>query len=147
MINKKIDCFGTFIRFRVDDEKEYKSKIGGTLTLVYALIGILFITMMSIKFIGKKNINLIYSKKNAIKPFLNLTEINFNFVFGAQFSKSAFPLIKNSSKYFSYSLNIVEYIPLNNKTGKENIIRTPMGIRRCETDDFPQLGEHYFLND
>ena len=29
---------------------------------------------------------------------------------------------------------------------KENIIRTPTGIRRCEIDDF-QIGEHYFLND
>ena len=144
---KKIDCFGTFITFRVDDEIEYKSIIGGIFTLVYVLIAILFITMMSIKFIGKKNLNLIYSKKIAQKPFLNLTEINFNFAFGAQFSKSALPAIKNSSKYFYYSLNLVEYISSNNITGKENIIRTPMGIRRCETNDFPQLGEHYFLND
>ena len=116
---KKIDCFGTFITFRVNDEIEYKSIIGGIFTLVYGLIGILFIIMMSIKFIGRKNINLIYSKKITQKLFLNLTVINFNFALKAQFSKSTLPLIKNSSKYFSYSLNIVEYISSNNKTGKK----------------------------
>ncbi len=75
--------------------------------------------MMSIKFIGRKNINLIYSKKITQKLFLNLTVINFNFALKAQFSKSAILLIKNSSKNFSYSLNIVEYISSNNKTGKK----------------------------
>ena len=116
---KKIDCFGTFITFRVDDEIEYKSIIGGIFTLVYGLIGILFIIMMSIKFIGRKNINLIYSKKITQKLFLNLTVINFNFALKAQFSKSAILLIKNYKKNFSYSLNIVEYISSNNKTGKK----------------------------
>ena len=144
---KRIDCFGTFITFRVDDQIEYKSIIGGIFTLVYALFAILFITMMSVNFVGRKNINFIYSKKIVQKPFLNLTGIDFNFAFGAQFSKSALPAIKNSSKYFYYSLNIVEYISSNNKTGKDNIIRTPIGYRRCEINDFPQLGEHYFLND
>ena len=31
---KRIDCFGTFITFRVDDQIEYKSIIGGIFTLV-----------------------------------------------------------------------------------------------------------------
>ena len=146
-IIRKVDFFGTFITFRVNEEIEYKSIIGGIFTLIYGIISLSYVSIMAINFLGRKNIDFIYSKTINQHPVLNLTKVGFNFAFGAQYSKTAVPAIKNSKIYFDYKVNLIESLSNNNISGKSQIINTPIGIRRCEEDDFPELKEHYFLND
>ena len=146
-IIRKVDFFGTFITFRVNEEIEYKSIIGGIFTLIYGIISLSYVSIMAINFIGRKNIDFIYSKTIHQHPVLNLSKVGFNFAFGAQYSKTAVPAIKNSKIYFDYNVNLIESLSNNNISGKSQIINTPIGIRRCEEDDFPELKEHYFLND
>ena len=135
-IIKKVDFFGTFITFRVNEEIEYKSIIGGIFTLIYGIISLSYVSIMAINFLGRKNIDFIYSKTINQHPILNLTKVGFNFAFGAQYSKTAVPAIKNSKIYFDYKVNLIESLSNNNISGKSQIINTPIGIRRCEEDDF-----------
>jgi len=144
---KKVDYFGTFLTFRVNEEIEYKSIIGGTFSILYGIFVISYITTMSIDFIGRKNINFIYSNKITHNPFINLTDIGFNFAFGIQFSKSTISAIKQTRQFFDYNVSIVEYFSNENITGKENIIHTEIGTRRCIDSDFPELSNHFYLND
>jgi len=145
-IIKKLDHFGTFITFRINEEIEYKSIIGGVFTIFFTAFAIFYISTMSINFLGRKNITFIYSKTIHQHPILNLSKVGFNFAFGAQYSKTAVPAIKNSHRFFDYTVNIIESLSNNNISGKSNIIITPIGIRKCEQNDFPELNEHYQLN-
>ena len=79
-IIKKIDYFATIITFKINDEIEYKSLIGGILTIIYVIFTISFIILLSIQFLKEGNINFIYSNKIKNKnPFINLTELEFKF--------------------------------------------------------------------
>ncbi len=145
-IIKKLDYFGTFLTFRINEEIEYKSIIGGVFTIMFSIFAIFYVSTMSINFIGRKNISFIYSKTIHQHPILNLSKVGFNFAFGAQYSKTAVPAIKNSLRFFDYNVNIIETLSDNNISGKTKSIITPIGIRRCEQEDFPELNEHYQLN-
>ena len=145
-IIKKLDYFGTFLTFRIDEEIEYKSIIGGVFTIMFTIFAIFYVSTMSINFIGRKNISFIYSKTIHQHPILNLSKVGFNFAFGAQYSKTAVPAIKNSHRFFDYTVNIIETLSDNNISGKSKSIITPIGIRKCEQEDFPELNEHYQLN-
>ena len=146
-ILKRVDYFGTFLTFRVNEEIEYKSIIGGTFSILYAIIVILYITTMSLDFIQRKNLNFIYSTKITQDPYINLSDINFNFAFGIQFSKTATSAIKETRKFFDYNVSIVEYFSNEYIVGKENIIYREIKTRRCTENDFPELLTHFYLND
>ena len=45
-IIKGMDCFGTLITFRINDDIEYKSLIGGISTIIFFLISSTYITYM-----------------------------------------------------------------------------------------------------
>ena len=146
-ILKRVDYFGTFLTFRVNEEIEYKSIIGGTFSILYAIIVILYITTMSLDFIQRKNLSFIYSTKITQDPYINLSDIHFNFAFGIQFSKTATSAIKETRKFFDYNVSIVEYFSNEHIVGKENIIYREIKTRRCTEDDFPELLTHFYLND
>ena len=144
-ILKRVDYFGTFLTFRVNEEIEYKSIIGGTFSILYAIIVILYITTMSLDFIQRKNLSFIYSTKITQDPYINLSDIHFNFAFGIQFSKTATSAIKETRKFFDYNVSIVEYFSNEYIVGKENIIYREIKTRRCTEDDFPELLTHFYF--
>ncbi len=102
---------------------------------------------MSIDFVRRKNINFIYSNKISQNPFINLTEIEFNFAFVIQFSQSATSAIKETRQFFDYNVSIIEYFSNEEITRKEDIIKTEIGTRWCSSSDFPELLHHFYLND
>ena len=138
---KSIDYFGTFITFRVNDEIEYKSLIGGTFTLIYALFIIVYISTLSISFIKMKKLDFIYSHKIMSQPFINLSDISFTFAFGVQYSDYAFSAIEDTYLYFNYSIKLIEWV------GKDDIYETNLEFRKCESSDFPKLNKDYYMND
>ena len=69
-IMRAIDYFGTFITFRVNEDIEYKSIIGGSFTLIYVLFAFIYILTLSLSFIQRKKINFIYSNKIMNNPLL-----------------------------------------------------------------------------
>ena len=77
-IIKKVDLFGTFINFHVQREREYKSLIGGSCTIVYIIIAFAYIIYMAIPFIKRKDITFTYSHKILTSnPFINFTKKKF----------------------------------------------------------------------
>ena len=73
-IIKKCDLFGIFITFRIKDEIEYKSMIGGFSTIFFILLTLMYTIYYSINFLARKNIDLIYSFKIIeTEPFIYLT--------------------------------------------------------------------------
>ena len=140
-IMKTIDYFGTFITFRVNDNIEYKSIIGGTFTLIYVFFALGYIITMSMSFIKRKNIDFIYSHKIMANPFVNLTEIGFTFAFGVQYSDNSLSAVDDTNLYFNYSIELIEWI---NKDNKNRIF---LNFRKCSLNDFPKLQKKYYIND
>ena len=140
-IMRAIDYFGTFITFRVNEDIEYKSIIGGSFTLIYVLFAFIYILTLSLSFIQRKKINFIYSNKIMNNPFINLTEIGFTFAFGIQYSSNSLSVIEDTTLYLNYTVELVEWI------GKNNITITSLNYRKCSSNDFPQLEKLYFMNE
>ena len=138
-IIKKIDLLGTFISFRIEQEREYKSLIGGVFTILYIIIAIIYIIYMAIPFIKRKDINFTFSNKIvSFGPFVNLTKSNFNFAFG--------PLLINENensaipKTINYTVSLIEWI------GEDEIYEQNMEFKLCEVSDFPYQLKDEFIN-
>ena len=138
---KKIDFFATYISFKVNEEIEYKSLIGGTFTIIYVIFALGYIIIMSTNFIKRKNLNFIYSNKIMRQPFVNLSDISFTFAFGIQYSESTFPAIEDLYLYFNYTIKLIEWV------GKDDMNEKYLQFRKCEVTDFPNLEIRYYLND
>ena len=66
---------------------------------------------MSYRFIARKNINFINAYRIVdSEPFINLTDIGFNFAFGLETSESEIPYVENDIPFFNYSVFLVEWI-------------------------------------
>ena len=142
-IVRKIDFFGTFISFRVEHDIKYKSLIGGTCTIIYLIITLIYILYMAIPFLKRKDITFTYSNKIVSKnPFVNLSAINFKFAFGPLFLSDAASAIENTTKYFNYKINIVEWVGIDDFFSKE------IFFNFCNESDFPSsLMEQFAINE
>ena len=140
-ILKQIDYFGTFVTFRVNDEIEYKSLIGGTFTLIYGIFAFIFIMSSSISFLKRENLDFIYSHKIMSQPFINLSYISFTFAFGIQYSDNASSAVEDTYLYFNYSIKLIEWV------GKNDIYEKNLEFRKCESSDFPKLEGDFYMND
>jgi len=136
---KECDCFGTFITFRINKDNELKSVFGGCSTLMYSLIAIIYISYMSYRFIARKNINFINAYRIVdSEPFINLTDIGFNFAFGLETSESEIPYVENDIPFFNYSVFLVEWI------GDQGITKSVIPTKKCEENDFHNLVDKSF---
>ena len=141
-IIKQFDFFGTFVTFRIKDEIEYKSIIGGLTSIIFVIMSISYTLYVGIPFIKRENINFIFSNKIVEKqPFINLTEVGFNMGFGIQYQDNASPAINDFIEYYNYSLILKEWI------GENTIIEFPFGLKSCtHTDFFNILNDTFDLN-
>ncbi len=141
-IIKQFDFFGTFVTFRIKDEIEYKSIIGGLTSIIFVIMSISYTLYVGIPFIKRENINFIFSNKIVEKqPFINLTEVGFNMGFGIQYQDDSTPAIDDFIEYLNYSLILKEWI------GENTIREFPFGLKSCtHTDFFNILNDTFDLN-
>ena len=64
---QEIDLFGTFITFRINDDIEYKSVIGGCSTILFSIFTFFYTLYYSCSFLDRKNIDYKYSTKIHMK--------------------------------------------------------------------------------
>ena len=108
-IIKGFDYFGTFITFRINDDIEYKSLMGGLASLFFVLIASAYIAYNSYFFIARKNVDFIYSKKTINdQPIVDFEKIEYRFAFGLQYMADDTSAILNTTKYFNYSITEVQ---------------------------------------
>ena len=133
-IVKECDCFGTFVTFRINRDNELKSLFGGCSTIVYSLIALIYISYMTYHFIARKNINFINAYRIVeSEPFINLTDIGFNFAFGLESADTEHPYVEGDIKFFNYSVFLMEWI------GEERIVKTQIPTKSCTKEDFHHL--------
>ncbi len=136
---KDCDCFGTFVTFRINKDNELKSLFGGFSTIIYSMIAIIYISYMSYHFIARKNLDFINAYRIVeSEPFINLTDIGFNFAFGLESADTENPYVEGEIKYFNYSIFLMEWI------GHEKIIKTNIPIKSCTKEDFHHLVDGSF---
>ena len=142
-IIKQCDYFGTFVTFRINDEIEYKSIVGGLTSITFFILAILYTLYVGIPFIKRENIDFIFSNKIVEKePYINLTEVGFNMGFGIQYQDDATPAIDDFIEYYNYSLMLKEWI------GEDTIIEFPFGLKSCtHSDFFNLLNDTFDLNE
>ena len=130
-IIKGCDCFGTLITFRINDDLEYKSLMGGISTIFFFILATSYISYMSYFFVTRQNVDFIFSKKTINEqPFLNLTQIGYRFAFGIQYTVDDSSAVLNTTKYFNYSIREVQIF------NSEIYIETPIQLKLCEESDF-----------
>ena len=130
-IIKGCDCFGTLITFRINDDLEYKSLMGGISTIFFFTLATLYISYMSYFFITRQNVDFIFSKKTINEqPLVNLTQIGYRFAFGIQYTSDDSSAVLNTTKYFNYSIREVQIF--NSKT----YIEKPIKLKLCDESDF-----------
>ena len=140
---KKVDLFGTFINFRVEKEREYKSLVGGASTIIYITIALIYILYMAIPFIKRKEIYFTFSNKILNQsPFVNLTSSNFMFAFGLLFKSDDSGAIEDTIDLFDYSITLREWIGID----EINDINIPFQL--CHENDFGEsLKDQFELNE
>jgi len=141
-ILKSIDIFGTLITFQIKRDYDYKSLLGGIFSFIYIIVVFLFVSYYTYLFVSRKEINLIYST-NIVdhNPFVNLTEINFNFAFSIKYS-SANSAYSEFEKYLKFSLRSREW--LKNNEIKDHYF----DYKLCSISDFHQnLHDDFITND
>ena len=138
---KACDGFGTFITFRINDDIEYKSLIGGCSTILFVIITVIYTTYCCSGFFSRKNADFIFTNKIVqTDPQINLTSSHFNVAFGVQYSEDAMSAIENTSLYFTYKMNIVEWV------GDDDLIAYPFSFKQCEASDFYNVVDEAFEN-
>ena len=138
---KACDGFGTFITFRINDDIEYKSLIGGCSTILFVIITVIYTTYCCSGFFSRKNVDFIFTNKIVqTDPQINLTSSHFNVAFGVQYSEDAMSAIENTSLYFTYKMNIVEWV------GDDDLIAYPFSFKQCEASDFYNVVDEAFEN-
>ena len=132
---KSFDAFGTFITFRINEEIEYKSLIGGCSTIFFVMITLGYTFYCSYGFLSRNNVSLIYTSKVVEEaPFVNLTKSQFAVAFGIQFSDTDLeaeePALEQLKDYFNYSILMTEW------TGEDDIVEKEFPYHLCQKSDF-----------
>ena len=142
-IIRELDYFGTIVSFRLGEDLKYKSLIGGTCTIIYIIIALVYILYMLIPFLKRKEINFTFSNKIISKnPYVNLSSTNINFAFGALFSSDQASAIENTTKYFDYKINIIEWVGIDDFFEKE------IFFNFCNQSDYPSsLYDQFEVNE
>ena len=140
---RELDYFGTIVSFRLGEDLKYKSLIGGTCTIIYIIIALIYILYMLIPFLKRKEINFTFSNKIISKnPYVNLSSTNINFAFGALFSSDQASAIENTTKYFDYKINIIEWVGIDDFFEKE------IFFNFCNQSDYPSsLYDQFEVNE
>ena len=140
---RELDYFGTIVSFRLGEDLKYKSLIGGTCTIIYIIIALVYILYMLIPFLKRKEINFTFSNKIISKnPFVNLSSTNFNFAFGVLYSSDQASAIENTTKYFDYKINLIEWI------GVDDLFKKEILFNYCNESDFPSsLYDQFEVNE
>ena len=129
---KNCDCFGTPLTFRINNDLEYKSLIGGISTILFTIVAGLYISYMSYRFLWRKDFDFIYSNKIVDSGAnINLTEVKFNLAFGIQFTIDGTNAINTMKKYMDYSMTINQW-----NGGTDNITYYRFDLANCNLSDF-----------
>ena len=142
LILKKIDLFSTPISFKIENAYEYHSLIGGIFTIIFIFFTLFYLFYMGYFFVIRDNISFIYSRKIIEKePYINLTNVQFNFAFGLQYADADEDVLIELKKYFDFSFRFVEWV------GERNITYIPFNYKKCEKSDFyNQIDEQFDIN-
>lgn len=132
---KKCDELYSYITFKIDDEVEYKSMVGGINSILFAIFSLWYIISQAIPFIKKQNISLIdTSKVLETSPMIDFRFNNFNFAIAVFFTDPMYEeenlAIDETWKYFDYVLTLREW------EGEADITDLVFETRFCTLNDF-----------
>ncbi|MCQ2818722.1 MAG: hypothetical protein MJ252_15755 [archaeon] len=128
---KKCDAFGTYISFRMGDDLEYNSFIGGITTIVFGTVSLIYVIYNCIPFLLRKNVELIYTNKILMAdPKLDLIKDHFTLAFGIQLAEDASAIYEDYKDYLDLVVNMRYWI------GESDIVDIPMPLKLCDQADF-----------
>jgi hypothetical protein len=146
---QEIDLFGTFITFRINDDIEYKSVIGGCSTILFSIFTFFYTLYYSCSFLDRKNIDYKYSTKTIeSSPFLNLTSEKFNFAFGVQKQEDGddYTYESEDENFFNYSVELIEWVGFNEDEIPPQTIIKNLDVKLCDKEDFYYQVDNTFEN-
>ena len=133
------DLFATYVTFRINNEIEYKSIVGGLSSIIIMIFVIIYLIYEAIPFVKWENLNFIFSNKIIESdPVINLREVNFGFAFGIHFQKNGELITDNFHNYLKYSINLIE---IKSQIKKKEF---PIKVRKCSKMDFYNLLNNTF---
>ncbi len=120
-IIKKCDHFLTLITFRMDDELEYKSVLGGITTIIFYFLAFLYFCYCATSYILKQNVELIYMDKILEGvPITDFRKSEFMVSLCLEFNdaklEEEISALNYTKKYFNYTFNLRTWIGGDNIT-------------------------------
>lgn len=135
---KEFDYFGAEMKFRINQEEKYKSKLGGGIFLIYFLVALAYVGYNFYQFAWRKNQTLSFSSKiMSPAPTIYLNSTNFTFSLGVLFNDNYTSAIEPFSQYLEYSINHIAF-------AEGNFIETQIPTALCNQSDFNNIPEKNF---
>lgn len=131
---KRLDIFGHKQTFRINNKSEHRSVCGGIVSVVFIICALIFIAINFIYFITRSNVSLIFTHKILDKnPFVNLTQLQFNFAFTILYERNSSDALQEVAKDFlDINLELIQW----EGEGVHDINKTNIPLKPCTEADF-----------
>jgi hypothetical protein len=107
---KEFDYFGAEMKFRINYEDKYKSKLGGGIFFIYFLISLAYVVYNFYQFAWREVQTLSFSSKVlSPAPSIYLNSTNFTFSLGVVFNDKYTSAVEETSQYLEYKIYHVGY--------------------------------------
>lgn len=143
---RSCDFIGSFITFRINDENEYKSIIGGISSFIFTLFCIWYTIYTAIPFLKKENVSFIYANKMLDKdPFVDFSNKKMTIAFSNCYVDAEKelngPVVEETADLIGYRMYARYWI------GEEDIRDVEIPLDWCKKSDLPEkLEEFYDIN-
>jgi hypothetical protein len=140
---KRLDIFGHKQTFRINNKREHRSICGGLVSMTFIICAFVFVLMNFKDFIMRNNVSLIFTNKILdTNPFVNLTQLEFNFAFTVSFEKNSSDALETTSEFLDFHLNLIEWV------GEDDLRRVPISFKTCTEADFYNVKpENFKMNE
>jgi len=139
---KTIDYFGVNAELRVNSQKTYKTKFGGSVFLFWILTMLTYILYSFILWVTKENCISYYSNQIILpSPKINLSSLNFMAAIALMHENYSIP-DSHFDEYLEY-----EFIhEITNYRDKANKIKEKIPLKKCNFSDFETIEKSTFAN-
>ncbi|MCQ2820083.1 MAG: hypothetical protein MJ252_22690 [archaeon] len=143
---KTCDLMGGFITFRINDENEFKSLIGGFCSIFFIIFTIFYVIYSAIPFLRKENINFIYATKVLSSgPLVDLGSKKAMLAISLYYQD---PVLEDETPAFDVTDGLIGYRMVERVwDASEAVIDTHYPMEFCKKESFPaELGDFFDWN-
>jgi hypothetical protein len=137
-ILKEFDYFGAEMKFRINNDESYKSKLGGGIFFIYFLISLAYVGYNFYQFAWRQVQTLSFSSKVlSPAPSIYLNSTNFTFSLGVVYNDNFTSAVEQTSQYLEYKIYHIGF------QGEESML-SQFPTNLCNQSNFQNIPNETF---